>query len=218
MLLLLHYLEQRSATPSSMNCRYLHQLTFGELKTGLARIGSRLSEAEVKQLMEAADVDGNGSIDYIEFISATMHRHRLERDEHLYKAFQYFDKDSSGQGKKELTRTDVLYVLFAVVLHLLFCFNSIFVQKREAKFTSRQPASVIISKLEEIAKQLNLKINKRATGLLKLEDLKEGKKGILSIDADIFEVTPSFHSMEVKKSDGGEKIRWRYIGISENIE
>ncbi|KAK7244513.1 hypothetical protein RIF29_39336 [Crotalaria pallida] len=109
--------------------------------------------------MEAADVDGNGSIDYIEFISATMHRHRLERDEHLYKAFQYFDKDSSGQGKKELTRTDVLYVLLAVVLHL-------------------------------------------ATGLLKLEDLKEGKKGILSIDADIFEVTPSFHSVEVKKSDG----------------
>lgn len=43
-----------------------------------------------------ADVDGNGTIDYIEFISATMHRHRLERDEHLYKAFQYFDKDNSG--------------------------------------------------------------------------------------------------------------------------
>ncbi|KAK7363739.1 hypothetical protein VNO77_05893 [Canavalia gladiata] len=71
-------------------------ITYEELKTGLARIGSRLSEAEVKQLMEAADVDGNGSIDYIEFISATMHRHRLERDEHLYKAFKYFDKDNSG--------------------------------------------------------------------------------------------------------------------------
>ncbi|MED6196408.1 Calcium-dependent protein kinase 15 [Stylosanthes scabra] len=71
-------------------------ITYEELKTGLARIGSSLSEAEVKQLMDAADVDGNGSIDYIEFISATMHRHRLERDEQLYKAFQYFDKDSSG--------------------------------------------------------------------------------------------------------------------------
>ncbi|KAI4298683.1 hypothetical protein L6164_032214 [Bauhinia variegata] len=71
-------------------------ITYEELKTGLARIGSRLSEAEVKQLMEAADVDGNGSIDYIEFISATMHRYRLEKDEHLYKAFQYFDKDNSG--------------------------------------------------------------------------------------------------------------------------
>lgn len=43
-----------------------------------------------------ADVDGNGTIDYIEFVSATMHRHRLERDEHLFKAFQYFDKDNSG--------------------------------------------------------------------------------------------------------------------------
>ena len=41
-------------------------------------------------------MDGNGTIDYIEFITATMHRHRLERDEHLYKAFQHFDKDNSG--------------------------------------------------------------------------------------------------------------------------
>ncbi|XP_050894725.1 calcium-dependent protein kinase 2 [Lathyrus oleraceus] len=71
-------------------------ITYEELKTGLARIGSRLSETEIKQLMEAADVDGNGSIDYLEFISPTMHMHRLERDEHLYKAFQYFDKDNSG--------------------------------------------------------------------------------------------------------------------------
>lgn len=43
-----------------------------------------------------ADVDGNGMIDCIEFISATMHRHGLEIDEHLYKVFQYFDKDNSG--------------------------------------------------------------------------------------------------------------------------
>ncbi|GLT62076.1 hypothetical protein SLA2020_347410 [Shorea laevis] len=71
-------------------------ITYDELKAGLARLGSRLTEAEVKQLMEAADVDGDGTIDYIEFITATMHRHRLERDEHLYKAFQHFDKDNSG--------------------------------------------------------------------------------------------------------------------------
>ncbi|CAH8345862.1 unnamed protein product [Eruca vesicaria subsp. sativa] len=71
-------------------------ITYEELKTGLARLGSKLTEAEVKQLMEAADVDGNGTIDYIEFISATMHRYRLDRDEHLFKAFQYFDKDNSG--------------------------------------------------------------------------------------------------------------------------
>ncbi|KAJ4897756.1 Calcium-dependent protein kinase 9 [Raphanus sativus] len=71
-------------------------ITYEELKEGLAKLGSKLTEAEVKQLMDAADVDGNGSMDYIEFITATMHRHRLESDENLYKAFQHFDKDGSG--------------------------------------------------------------------------------------------------------------------------
>ncbi|KAI3988291.1 hypothetical protein MKX01_012080 [Papaver californicum] len=71
-------------------------ITYEELKLGLARLGSKLTETEVKQLMDAADVDGNGSIDYIEFITATMHRHKIERDDHLYKAFQHFDADNSG--------------------------------------------------------------------------------------------------------------------------
>ncbi|KAI3466250.1 hypothetical protein Pfo_022913 [Paulownia fortunei] len=71
-------------------------ITYEELKAGLATLGSKVTEDEVRQLMDAADVDGNGTIDYIEFITATMHRHRLEREENLYKAFQYFDKDSSG--------------------------------------------------------------------------------------------------------------------------
>ena len=71
-------------------------ITYEELKEGLARLGSKLSETEVKALMDAADQDGSGSIDYIEFITVTMHRYRLERDDQLYKAFQYFDKDNSG--------------------------------------------------------------------------------------------------------------------------
>lgn len=43
-----------------------------------------------------ADVDGNGTIDYIEFVTATMHLNRMEREDHLYKAFEYFDRDKSG--------------------------------------------------------------------------------------------------------------------------
>ncbi|KAF7154411.1 hypothetical protein RHSIM_Rhsim01G0242100 [Rhododendron simsii] len=74
--------------------------------------------------------------------------------------------------------------------------------KKEARFTSRKPASVIISKLEEIAKRLKLRVRKADKGLLKFEGVKEGRKGILSIDAEIFEVTPSFHLVEVKKANG----------------
>ncbi|CAN1165757.1 Calcium-dependent protein kinase 21 [Linum perenne] len=85
-------------------------ITFEELKIGLARLGSKLTETEVKQLMEAADVDGNGTIDYSEFISATMHRYRLEKNEHLYKAFQHFDKDGSGYiTREDLTNAMVQY-------------------------------------------------------------------------------------------------------------
>lgn len=43
-----------------------------------------------------ADADGNGTIDYEEFITATVHMNRMDREEHLYTAFQYFDKDNSG--------------------------------------------------------------------------------------------------------------------------
>ncbi|KAM0026995.1 putative protein kinase CAMK-CDPK family [Helianthus debilis subsp. tardiflorus] len=43
-----------------------------------------------------ADADGNGTIDYEEFITATMHMNRMDREDHLYTAFQYFDKDNSG--------------------------------------------------------------------------------------------------------------------------
>ncbi|KAL2632943.1 hypothetical protein R1flu_004422 [Riccia fluitans] len=71
-------------------------ITFEELKAGLQKQGSNLAESEVRQLMAAADVDGNGTIDYLEFITATMHLNKIEKEDHLYAAFQHFDKDSSG--------------------------------------------------------------------------------------------------------------------------
>ncbi|XP_040381001.1 calcium-dependent protein kinase 2 isoform X1 [Oryza brachyantha] len=102
-------------------------ITVDELRRGLSKQGTKLTEAEVQQLMEAvsvhlgfgllygicgvmltayllqiqADADGNGIIDYDEFITATMHMNRMDREEHLYTAFQYFDKDNSGCISKE---------------------------------------------------------------------------------------------------------------------
>jgi len=43
-----------------------------------------------------ADVDNNGTIDYGEFIAATLHLNKVEREDHLWAAFEYFDKDGSG--------------------------------------------------------------------------------------------------------------------------
>ena len=41
-------------------------------------------------------MDNSGTIDYGEFIAATLHMNKLERKEHLAAAFSYFDKDGSG--------------------------------------------------------------------------------------------------------------------------
>ncbi|BFG32691.1 calcium-dependent protein kinase 10 [Prunus yedoensis var. nudiflora] len=72
------------------------KVTYEELKAGLQKVGSQLAEPEVKMLMEVADVDGNGVLDYGEFAAVTIHLQRMENDEHLRRAFVFFDKDGSG--------------------------------------------------------------------------------------------------------------------------
>ncbi|XP_072954258.1 CBL-interacting protein kinase 11 [Typha angustifolia] len=74
--------------------------------------------------------------------------------------------------------------------------------RKETRFTSRQPATTIISKLEDMAKHLKLKLKKKDNGVLKMAGLKEGRKGVLELDAEIFEITPSFHLVEMKKTNG----------------
>ncbi|KAJ7971358.1 Calcium-dependent protein kinase [Quillaja saponaria] len=72
------------------------QITFEELRNGLERVGANLKESEITGLMQAADIDNSGTIDYGEFIAAMLHLNKIQREDHLYAAFSYFDKDGSG--------------------------------------------------------------------------------------------------------------------------
>ncbi|WRX08621.1 Protein kinase domain - like 10 [Theobroma cacao] len=62
-----------------------------------------------------ADIDNSGTIDYGEFLAATVHLNKLEREENLVSAFAFFDKDGSGyitidelqQACKEFGLSDV---------------------------------------------------------------------------------------------------------------
>jgi calcium-dependent protein kinase len=71
-------------------------ISFEELKEGLKKVGSNLMEEDIRQLMDAADVDHDGTIDYGEFLAATLNLNKIEREENLYAAFSYLDKDKSG--------------------------------------------------------------------------------------------------------------------------
>jgi serine/threonine protein kinase len=111
----------------------------------------------------------------------------------------------ASEAKQESAKPPSLNAFDIISLSAGFDLSGLFeenYQKREARFTSIQPASVIISKLEDIAKRQKLKVIKKDAGLLKLEGMEEGRKGPLSVDAEIFEVTPNIHFVEVKKSNG----------------
>eukprot|EP00256_Glycine_max_P067919 XP_025982514.1 calcium-dependent protein kinase 13 [Glycine max] len=67
-----------------------------ELKAGFRNFGSQLAESEVQLLIEAVDTNGKGTLDYGEFVAVSLHLKRMANDDHLHKAFSYFDKDGNG--------------------------------------------------------------------------------------------------------------------------
>uniref|UniRef100_A0A1S4DR54 Calcium-dependent protein kinase 20-like n=2 Tax=Nicotiana TaxID=4085 RepID=A0A1S4DR54_TOBAC len=71
-------------------------ITLEELKKGLERVGADLMDSEIVSLMQAADIDNSGTIDYGEFIAAMLHLNKIQKEDHMYAAFSYFDEDGSG--------------------------------------------------------------------------------------------------------------------------
>ncbi|CAN4116598.1 unnamed protein product [Withania somnifera] len=66
-------------------------------------------------------------------------------------------------------------------------------------FTTQNSASTIVSRLEKVASMGSFKKKDKT---VKMQGSKEGRKGQLAIDAEIFEITPAFHVVEVTKKSG----------------
>ena len=69
-------------------------ITLKELKDGLSGVKNK---DELLAIMEGADTDGSGCINYTEFIAATMEQNLYLKEENLRTAFRMFDKDGSGK-------------------------------------------------------------------------------------------------------------------------
>ena len=62
-----------------------------------------MAEDEVDKIMKIADLDGNGEIEYSEWVVATTDKQNLLTDEKLQTAFKLFDRDGGGTiSAKEL--------------------------------------------------------------------------------------------------------------------
>jgi|UniRef100_A0A2N9FQQ6 5'-AMP-activated protein kinase catalytic alpha subunit len=75
-------------------------------------------------------------------------------------------------------------------------------EKEELRFATTRPASSVISKLEEVAAKAGKFSVKKSESTVRLQGHESGRKGKLSIAAEIFAVTPSFLVVEVKKDHG----------------
>lgn len=107
-----------------------------------------------------------------------------------------------NQASSSLTNLNAFDI---ISLSTGFDLSNLFEEKygrREDRFTTRQPAATVFAKLNELAKHLKLKIKKKENGVLKLAAPKEGIKGFLELDAEIFELAPSFLLVELKKTNG----------------
>lgn len=73
------------------------QLTREELVEGYRKHYGDLAEIEVDEIMKMADTNGNGAIDYSEWLAASVERKNLITNKTLSIAFKHFDKDGSGK-------------------------------------------------------------------------------------------------------------------------
>ena len=66
-----------------------------ELREVLRNLGEKVTDDEINQIIRMADQDGDGEIDYDEFVAL---RRKLKGDEKedLRKAFDVFDQDGNG--------------------------------------------------------------------------------------------------------------------------
>ena len=66
-------------------------------------------DGDLQAVMNAADLDKSGTIDYEEFIVATINLSKLEREAGCQEAFSHFDTDGDGS----ITRAEIMQALAA---------------------------------------------------------------------------------------------------------
>lgn len=72
------------------------KINVDELRVGLHKLGHQIPDADLQILMDAGDVDRDGYLDYGEFVAISVHLRKMGSEDHLQKAFEFFDQNQSG--------------------------------------------------------------------------------------------------------------------------
>jgi len=76
-------------------------LTGEEIKVGLDKAGFTEVPGEIMQILDGVDSDGNGVIDYTEFLAASLDKQIYTQEDACWSAFRVFDRDGDGKISME---------------------------------------------------------------------------------------------------------------------
>ncbi|KAL5702171.1 hypothetical protein ACHQM5_027418 [Ranunculus cassubicifolius] len=72
-------------------------ITSSELETVIRSLGENPTKAEIQQMISEADPNGNGTIEFDDFLRLIARKMKeVDADEELKEAFRVFDKDQDG--------------------------------------------------------------------------------------------------------------------------
>ena len=72
-------------------------ITTRELGTVMRSLGQNPTEAELQDMINEVDADGNGTIDFPEFLTMMARKMKdTDSEEEIKEAFKVFDKDGNG--------------------------------------------------------------------------------------------------------------------------
>jgi calmodulin len=73
------------------------KITTKELGTVMKNLGQNPSETELEEMIKQVDLDGNGTIDFKEFLGLMVRKMKdSDTEEELLEAFKVFDRDGNG--------------------------------------------------------------------------------------------------------------------------
>jgi len=76
-------------------------LTWEEIRCGMAQLDDVELRDSLLRLFEEADLDGSGTIDYTEFIAATLENKHCMTEATCWAAFRVFDRNCDGHISRE---------------------------------------------------------------------------------------------------------------------
>lgn len=80
-------------------------ITNGELKEVMKALGQQMTSRELSWMMSGMDFDGNGVVDFVEFLLLILHNMQEgDPDGELVEVFSMFDTDKSGTLQEEELR------------------------------------------------------------------------------------------------------------------